>query len=313
MMVALLPQQGDTKQAQIVVAKKTAGCATCPETDVTINGTGAIKLFCAGACAVPGSHDTTVSEGDVAELVRAFEAADLFAMPKQSGECDDCEVVTFVFKLGARTADVRVAGPLPESLSALDLAIRTLIAPVRRFMAATPDNYQEILNTGAGIDAPIGADKRTLLYYALAAGNASSVRFLLDKGALMNADVAQLAGKSAPPVVDSLWSAAHLTGSTEYALMMMLSAAASNRGDTIDWLMRNGVSVDAHEAKTGRTPLMAAASTCAADAIDTLLEARADITLRDTSGRNALAYVGTAGGDAAGCAAVRQRLGGWVG
>lgn len=305
--------QVDLKTVEVTVSNSLPGCLTCTATTIVLNGQGAARLECRGECAVPGSHVVSFGLDQLGEAVKAFDAAGFFDLAERIGDCLDCTVTAFSYRDAGRRHTVEVAGRLPKALSELDLALRNVSAPLRKFMAATPENYGDILVDGVDVNAPVGAERRTLLQYAVAASSQRSVAYLLDRGARVTRDVAEAAGLAAPPLLDVLWSDGGVTAASDEALTMLMAASSGDRVTTVEWLLEHGVDVnrrDAREGKTSRTALMAAAQACANATLDALLTARADATLKDADGKSALDLVPSGGANAQECAVSRKLLGG---
>jgi ankyrin repeat protein len=257
----------------------------CPVFQVDFHRDGQVDFHGLRGCAVPGVQHYRIPEAKFLELVRAFQDAHFFDIPRLNTKyvVFDAGIVKLTYKDERRIHEtVDVGRELPR-LTQLEKQVRDA-AEVDRFLKPSVALYQELLGSGWDVNT-LGDDHENALAPAVSSGDSESVRFLLQHGATVSKR-ALLASAFTDNVgiVKLLLAARNPDLKSPEGRRLLVTAARSV--DITRFLLEKGADVNSRDPETGETPLMAAVGSL--DSFKLLLARGADVNATDNSGRSAL-------------------------
>lgn len=260
-------------------------CADCPRFQIDFHSGGQVDFHGLRGCAVPGVQHYRVPEAKFLELVRAFQDAHFFDIPRLNTKYAvfDAGIVKLTYKDERRIHEtVDVGRELPR-LTQLEKQVRDA-AEVDRFLKPSVALYQELLGSGWDVNT-LGEDHENALISAVSSGDLASVRFLLQHGATVSKH-ALLASAFTDNVgiVKLLLAVRNTDMKSPEGRRLLVTAARS--ADITRFLLEKGANVNSRDPETGETPLMAAVGSL--DSFKLLLARGADVNATDNSGNSAL-------------------------
>jgi ankyrin repeat protein len=264
-------------------------CADCPVFQVDFHSGGHVDFHGLRACAVPGVQHYRIPEAKFLELVREFENAHFFDIPRP----DTTHVWLDVDAIRLRYQDERrihetldVSRGLPR-LTQLEKQVRAT-ADVDRFLKPSVALYQQLLGSGWDVNT-LGEDHENALIPAVASRDLESVRFLLQHGATVSKHALFASAFTDNVAVVKLLLAAR-NPDMKSPEGRRLSVTAARSADITRLLLERGADVNTRDPDTGETPLIAAISGGSLDNVGVLLLRGADANAADNSGRSALRF-----------------------
>ncbi len=258
-------------------------CEDCPVFQVDFHSSGQVDFHGLRACAVPGVQHYRIPEAKFLELVRRFQDAHFFEIPRLGTARMDVSTIKLTYKDERRIHETVDANRGLPRLTRLEKQVREA-AEVDRFLKPSVALYQELLGSGWDVNT-LGEDHENALISAVASGDLESVHFLLEHGAsvskkaLFHSAFADNVG-----IVKLLLAARKPDLKSPEGRRLLLTAARS--ADITRFLLERGADVNSRDPETGETPLMAAVGSL--DSFKLLLARGADVNATDHSGRSAL-------------------------
>ena len=278
---------GPSNSTYIVLSyyESPGNCEDCPVFQVDFHSGGHVDFHGLRGCAVPGVQHYRVPEAKFLELVRAFQDAHFFDIPRLNTKYAvfDDGTVKLTYKDERRIHEtVDVGRELPR-LTQLEKQVREA-AEVDRFLKPSVALYQELLGSGWDVNT-LGDDHENALISAVSSGDLESVRFLLQHGATVSKHALLASAFTDNVGIVKLLLAARNADLKSPEGRRLLVTAARNANIT-RFLLEKGADVNSRDPETGETPLMAAVGSL--DSFKLLLARGADVNATDNSGRSAL-------------------------
>jgi ankyrin repeat protein len=260
-------------------------CEDCPVFQVDFHSGGDVDFHGLRGCAVPGVQHYRIAEAKVLGLVRAFQDAHFFDIPRldTTRAWKDVSTIRLTYKDERRIHEtVDTFRDFPR-LAKLERQVRDA-AEVDRFLKPSVALYQELLGSGWDVDT-LGEDHENALISAVFSGDLESVSVLLQHGATVSKH-ALLASAFTDNVgiAKLLLAARNPDLKSPEGRRLVVTAARS--ADITRFLLENGADVNSRDPETGETPLMAAVGSL--DSFKLLLARGADVNATNNSGRSAL-------------------------
>jgi ankyrin repeat protein len=278
---------GPSNSTNIVLSyyESPGNCEDCPVFQVDFHSGGDVEFHGLRGCAVPGVQHYRIPEAKFLGLVRAFQDAHFFDIPRldTTRAWKDVSTIRLTYKDERRIHEtVDTFRDFPR-LTKLERQVRDA-AEVDRFLKPSVALYQELLGSGWDVNT-LGEDHENALAPAVSSRDLESVRFLLQHGATVSKQ-ALLASAFTDNVgiVKLLLAARNPDLKSPEGRRLLVTAARSS--DITRFLLENGADVNSRDPETGETPLMAAVGTV--DSFKLLLARGADVNATDNSGRSAL-------------------------
>ncbi len=258
-------------------------CEDCPVFQVDFHSGGQVDFHGVRACAVPGVQHYRIPEAKFLELVRRFQDAHFFEIPRLGTAWKDVSTIKLTYKDERRIHETVDANRGLPRLTRLEKQVREA-AEVDRFLRPSVALYQELLGSGWDVNT-LGEDHENALISAVASGDLESVHFLLEHGASVSKKALfDSAFTDNVGIVKLLLAARKPDLKSPEGRRLLLAAARS--ADITRFLLEKGADVNSHDPETGETPLMAAVGSL--DSFKLLLARGADVNAADNSGRSAL-------------------------
>ena len=258
-------------------------CEDCPVFQVDFHSGGQVDFHGLRACAVPGVQHYRIPEAKFLELVRRFQDAHFFEIPRLGTAWKDVSTIKLTYKDERRIHETVDANRGLPGLTRLEKQVREA-AEVDRFLEPSVALYQELLGSGWDVNT-LGEDHENALISAVASGDLESVHFLLEHGASVSKKALfDSAFTDNVGIVKLLLAARKPDLKSPEGRRLLLTAARS--ADITRFLLERGADVNSRDPETGETPLMAAVGSL--DSFKLLLARGADVNATDNSGRSAL-------------------------
>jgi ankyrin repeat protein len=262
-------------------------CKGCPVFQIDFRSGGQVDFHGLRSCAVPGVQHYRVPEAKFLELVRDFQDAQFFDIPR----LDTTHVVVDAGRIRLKYEDERRLHETVDAnrglprLTRLEKQLRDA-AELDRFLKPSVALYQRLLDSGWDVNT-LDEDHENALTSAVVSRDLGSIRFLLQHGATVSKSaLLDSAFPDNADIVKLLLAARNTDMKSSEAKRLFVRSARS--ADITSLLLRKGADVNSRDPDTGETPLMAAVSHGSLDSVELLLAKHADANLADNSGRTAL-------------------------
>ncbi len=258
-------------------------CEDCPVFQVDFHSGGQVDFHGLRGCAVPGVQHYRIPEAKFLELVRRFQDAHFFEIPRLGTAWKDVSTIKLTYKDERRIHETVDANRGLPGLTRLEKQVREA-AEVDRFLEPSVALYQELLGSGWDVNT-LGEDHENALISAVASRDLESVHFLLEHGASVSKKALfDSAFTDNVGIVKLLLAARKPDLKSPEGRRLVVTAARS--ADITRFLLEKGADVNSHDPETGETPLMAAVGSL--NSFKLLLARGADVNAADNSGRSAL-------------------------
>ncbi len=258
-------------------------CEDCPVFQVDFHSGGQVDFHGLRGCAVPGVQHYRIPEAKFLELVRRFQDAHFFEIPRLGTAWKDVSTIKLTYKDERRIHETVDANRGLPGLTRLEKQVREA-AEVDRFLKPSVALYQELLGSGWDVNT-LGEDHENALISAVASRDLESVHFLLEHGASVSKKALfDSAFTDNVGIVKLLLAARKPDLKSPEGRRLVVTAARS--ADITRFLLEKGADVNSHDPETGETPLMAAVGSL--NSFKLLLARGADVNAADNSGRSAL-------------------------
>jgi len=260
-------------------------CEDCPVFQVDFHSGGQVDFHGLRACAVPGVQHYRIPEAKFLELVRRFQDAHFFEIPRLGTAWMDVSTIKLTYKDERRIHETVDANRGLPRLTRLEKQVREA-AEVDRFLKPSVALYQELLGSGWDVNT-LGEDDENALISAVASGDLESVRFLLEHGASVSKKALfDSAFTDNVGIVKLLLAARKPDLKSPEGRRLLVTAARS--ADITRFLLGKGADVNSRDPDTGETPLLTAVSNGSLNDVKFLLSRGGDANATDNSGRGAL-------------------------
>jgi ankyrin repeat protein len=259
-------------------------CEDCPRFQIDFQSGGQVDFRGLRGCAVPGVQHYRIPEAKFLKLVRTFQDAHFFNIPRLDIKrvVLDAGTVRLTYKDERRIHETVDAGRDLPRLTQLEKQLRDA-AEVDRFLKPSVTLYQQLLGSAWDVNT-LGEDHENALTSAVASGDLDSVRFLLQHGASVSKKALLDSGYSNNVgIVKLLLSARNTDMKSVEAKRLFVTGARS--ADITRLLHEKGADVNSRDPETGGTPLLTAVSSGSLDNVGFLLSKGADPNATDNSGR----------------------------
>ena len=281
--------RGPSNSTYIVLSyyESPGNCEDCPAFRVDFHSGGDVDFHGLRGCAVPGVQHYRIPEAKFLGLVRAFQVAHFFDIPRldTTRAWMDVSTIWLTYKDERRIHEtVDRFRDLPR-LTQLEKEVREA-AQVGRFLKPSAALYQELLGSGWEVNTS-GEDHENAVASAVSSADLESVRFLLQHGATVSKHALLASAYTDTVGIVKLLLAVRNTD-MESPNGRRLLVTAAHSADITRFLLEKGADVNSRDPDTGETPLIAAVSNGSLDSVKLLLARGADVNVTDNAGRGAL-------------------------
>ena len=258
-----------------------------PAFRVDVTSGGHVEFQGRRNCAVPGHWSYRIPEHEFPDLVRAFDDAHFFDIPRLGRVVMDAGAVTIAFRDARRVHEVVDTGREAPALALLEARLRRA-ARVDRLLEPSLALYRELVDAGWDVNSR-GDDHQNAVETAVGAGDLEAVRFLVEHGATVSGEALERAARSGDVRILRLLLAVTATdmGSADAGEYLV---SARRNTEMVRFLLDRGIDVNARDRSGDRTPLIAAVSDGLLETTRLLLSRGADVSATDRRGRAALWY-----------------------
>lgn len=269
-------------------------CVDCASFVVDFSEGGNVHYKCTGGCAVPGEQNYIVPGQRFRDMVKAFQAAKFFSIPRtgRTRVSLDVPLMCLTYRDGQRIHEVVDIDRHDSRITELENRM-VAATDVQRYLKPSVTLYRGLADSGWDVNT-LGSDQQNALFSAEVFSDVESVRFLLQRGSRVTDQTLEFAaaGGNVGVFHDLLAAYGKLKGGLA-AKLLVRAAEGESSTETLRFLLDSGWGVNPRDSEEEVTPLFGAVRSGSLENVRLLLTKGADANARDRSGRTPLWYAAT--------------------